>query len=359
MQQTCKLIFLSIWITCSLFARSLKTTNVIFLMTDGLYWQEVFRGADAALMTREAGGVEDVQALKSAYWSENENERRRKLMPFVWTTIAAQGQIYGDRDEHSDAVVTNGLNFSYPGYSEALCGFADARIHSNDKVANPNKTVLEWLNEQRAFAGRIAAFAAWDVFPYILNAPRAKFPINAGYDAFRLLPESTEIQLLNQLKAEQPKLWSDEPFDAVPFHTALAYLKARQPKVLFVSLGETDDWAHSGRYDLYLDATHRVDRYLQIVWETISSLPEYRGRTTLVFGTDHGRGSGAEWTSHGEKVPESKYVFMMFMGPDTPALGNRAGTATVTESQIAGTIAALLGEDYRRAVPESAPPVRD
>ncbi|MGI8992391.1 MAG: hypothetical protein ACR2I2_22775, partial [Bryobacteraceae bacterium] len=41
--------------------------------------------------------------------------------------------------------VTNGLNFSYPGYSETLCGFADPRIKSNDKVPNPNVTVLEWL----------------------------------------------------------------------------------------------------------------------------------------------------------------------------------------------------------------------
>jgi hypothetical protein len=359
LQQTCKLTVLGACFSYSVFAGPLKTANVIFVMTDGLRWQEVFRGADAALMTKDAGGVEDVDALRRAYWSENKDERRKKLMPFVWMTLAAQGQIYGDRDEHSDAAVTNGLNFSYPGYSEALCGLADARINSNDKVLNPNETVLEWLNNRPLFSGRIAAFAAWDVFPFIFNAPRAHFPVNAGYEPFRLLSGTPDIRLLNQLKADQPRLWNDEPFDAVPFYTALAYLKARRPKVLFISLGETDDWAHGGRYDLYLGAAHRADGYLKALWETISSMPEYRGRTTLIFGTDHGRGSGTEWTHHGEKLPESKYVFMMFIGPDTPSLGNRANAGTVKQSQIAGTIAALLGEDFKRAVPESGPPLAD
>jgi len=44
------------------------------------------------------------------------------------------------------------------------------------------------------------------------------------------------------------------------------------------------------------------------------------------------------------------------MGPDTPALGVHEG-ATVTQSQLAATIAALLGEDFRAAVPAAAPPL--
>lgn len=340
-------------------AASNKSENVIFVMTDGLRWQEVFHGADITLMNKQAGGVEDVPALKNVYWSDSKEERRKMLMPFVWNTVAESGQIYGDRDRQSDAVVTNGLNFSYPGYSEALCGFADPRVKSNDKVLNPNVTVLEWLNDQAAFHGKVAAFSAWDLFPFILNSARAKFPVNSGYEPFRLLPDSQNVFLLNQLKQDQPRVWDEEPFDALPFYTALEYLKTRKPKVLFVSLGETDDWAHSGKYDLYLHATHRADQYLKALWETVESLPEYRGRTTIVFGTDHGRGLGPEWTTHGEKVPEAKYVWMMFMGPDTRALGDRAGIRPVTESQIAGTIAALLGQNYRAGVSHSAMPLPD
>ena len=71
--------------------------------------------------------------------------------------------------------MTNGKNFSYPGYSEILCGFSDPRIDSNAKKPNPNVTMPEWLNGKPAFAVPMAyssqdaelraldmqSFAAW------------------------------------------------------------------------------------------------------------------------------------------------------------------------------------------------------
>jgi len=54
-------------------------------------------------------------------------------------------------------------------------------------------------------------------------------------------------------------------------------------------------------------------------------LPEYQGKTTLIFSPDHGRGTGlVDWKSHGQKVPEAKYIWTGFLGPDTPPLGERA-----------------------------------
>ena len=42
------------------------------------------------------------------------------------------------------------------------------------------------------------------------------------------------------------------------------------------------------------------------------------------------------------------------MGPGVAARGERTNTDTLTQSQIAATVAALLGLDYRAAVPEAA-----
>jgi hypothetical protein len=56
-----------------------------------------------------------------------------------------------------------------------LCGFADPRIASNDKIPNPNVTVLEWLHNKPEFRGKVAAFGAWDTFPAIFNAERPGF----------------------------------------------------------------------------------------------------------------------------------------------------------------------------------------
>src|SRR6266576_242603 len=68
-----------------------------------------------------------------------------------------------------------------------------------------------------------------------------------------------------------------------PFYTAVEYLKEKKPRILYLSLGETDDWAHEGKYREYLDSAHRVDSYLKSFWELAQSLPEYRGTTTSFF----------------------------------------------------------------------------
>ena len=48
---------------------------------------------------------------------------------------------------------------------------------------------------------------------------------------------------------------------------------------------------------------------------------------------------------------------MAFLGPDTPALGERGKGSEVTESQVAATLAALLGHDYHAAVPKTGAPI--
>ena len=68
-----------------------QTTHIIFVMTDGLRWQEVFSGAEESLMTKENGGVKDVPALRKTYWRDTPEERRAVLMPFLWKEMAAHG----------------------------------------------------------------------------------------------------------------------------------------------------------------------------------------------------------------------------------------------------------------------------
>src|SRR5579885_2281445 len=249
-----------------------ETRNVLLVMSDGLRWQEIFQGVDPELISKE-NGVGDPDAFRRLYWRETAEARRKVLMPFLWNTVARQGQIFGNRKAGSEVSVSNGLNFSYPGYSETLCGFADPRVNSNDKVPNPNVTVLEWLHQKPEFHGRIAAFGAWDVFPYILNSARSGILVNAGYDPLAAPPISERINFLNHLKSES-KVWADEAFDPYTFHTALEYLKLHKPRVLFLSLGETDEWAHEGKYEAYAESIRRVDREVEELWNTVQSLEE-------------------------------------------------------------------------------------
>jgi len=341
-----------------------QTENVVLVMIDGMRWQEVFHGADSKLLETLGSDMpgdakERADLARQRYARATEAERRQALMPFMWSVISSQGQLFGNRDLGSDSHVINGFNFSYPGYSETLTGVADPRVDSNDNVPNPNPTVFEWLNERPDFAGKVAAFGAWEVFNGIFRSQKCGFVVNAGYDPLTAIPATPRLDLLNTLKRETVRIWADEPFDPVPFHTAMEYVEAKKPRVLFVGLGETDDWAHAGSYAEYLNAAHLADEYLRQIWELMQSMPEYRGKTTLIVLPDHGRGMGVKWTDHGQKVPASMQTWMAFLGPDTPPLGERKQALPVTESQIAATLAALLGEDYRATFPKAGVPIGD
>lgn len=336
------------------------TEYVILVTTDGLRWQEVFRGAEAGLMDKEHGGVAHVAELKQEFWRDDLEERRKALLPFLWTTIARRGQIYGNVDRESVARVTNGRNFSYPGYNELLTGAADPRIDSNAKRPNPNQNVLEWLNTRPGFRAKVAAFTTWDVFPYILNRERSGLYIVAGGEPIPG-PDLTERQrLINELNQDTHRAWIDSCFDAFTFHAALEHYRRQPPRVLYVALGETDEFAHEGRYDFYLRSAHRVDDFLKRLWDEAQSHTQTRGKTTLIVSTDHGRGDGpTDWRNHGEKVRGADKIWIAVLGPDTQALGERAGIEPVTQGQVAATVAALLGEHYVSTAPRAAPPLAE
>lgn len=324
-------------------AAARETENVVLVTMDGLRWQEVFGGADERLM--QDIGADERLRVKQRYGAETAETRREALMPFFWSRIVTEGQVLGDPSKGSSVKVTNGRDFSYPGYNELLCGFGDPAVDSNEKVYNENTTVLEWLNQKPAFRGRVAAYGSWDVFPFIINDRRSRVYVNAGWAPLEY-GDKAAITELNAIARDLPHSWAGVRYDAITFRGALEHLKAEKPRVLYLSLGETDDWAHAGRYELYLDAAAVADDQLRRLWETLQSMDEYRGKTTLVIATDHGRGDGPQgWKNHSVDIEGSNRMWMAVMGPDTPARGVLKNVEA-TQSQVAATVAGLLGEDF-------------
>jgi hypothetical protein len=78
----------------------------------------------------------------------------------------------------------------------------------------------------------------------------------------------------------------------------------------------------------------------------------------LIISTDHGRGSGPEqWKDHGTDQPGSDAIWIAVIGPDTKPLGERHDVPAVTQSQIAPTMAALVGEDLHELNRHTAAPL--
>ena len=337
-----------------------KTQNVFLIISDGLRWQEVFNGAEELLLNKENGGVHDTNAVRRDFWRDTPEARRAALLPFFWTEIARHGQMFGNQGKGSVVSVTNGKKFSYPGYNEILTGSSDPRVDSNDKKPNPNVNVFEWLNHAAKLKDRVAIFGSWDVFPYIFNIERCHLPIWPGWEPRFARWEIAPPPYLTELRRDTTPMWEDLTWDSFLFHATRDYVKRSEPRLVFVGFGETDEWAHAGRYDHYLNAAHRMDGFVRRLWETVQSVSQFRGKTTFILTADHGRGSGPKaWKDHGEKVAGAEGDWIAIIGPDTAALGERSQIEPVTESQIAATIAALFGQDYHGAVPGSRVQIAD
>ena len=325
-----------------------KTENVFIITLDGLRWQELFTGADSVLI-RNKDFTRDPNELSSRFWAGTPVERRKKLMPFFWTTLEKEGQIYGNRLHGNYVDCSNKMWFSYPGYSEILCGFADdQRIKSNDKIDNPNTTVLEFLNKEKRYKGKVAAFASWDVIPFIINEKRSGIPVNGGYETAAGNDLTEREIFLNELQPRIPGHWGSVRQDAFTHYYAFEYLKKYKPKVIYISYGETDDFAHDGRYDEYLSAAFRTDQFIQDLWQWMQLQSTYKDKTTFLITTDHGRGTVPldAWKSHGDKVAGADQIWFAVIGPDTKRGGEQKNKNQIYQNQVAKTAAAFLGIDY-------------
>lgn len=322
-----------------------KTENIVIVTLDGMRWQEVFGGADKSIL-KSKRYTKEYNSTVQSFWSDNVIERRKKLFPFLWNVVAKQGQIYGNRNYCNNVNNSNPYYFSYPGYNELFTGYPDLEVNSNNKVLNKNENVLEFINKQENYKGKVAAFATWDVFPFILNKKRSGIYMNADMDSLQF--ENSNLTLINEMQFLTAKPIDVRP-DILTYFAAREYWKSYQPKVLYISFDETDDFAHAGEYDQYLKSAYAEDRMIENLWNLIQTSEQYKNKTTLIITCDHGRGdiNKDNWTDHGDNIKESGQIWMAVIGPDTYPAGEIKTAGQLYQKQIASTIAAFLGFQFK------------
>ncbi len=328
----------------TLHAQKRKTENILLVGWDGVRWEEVFTGVDSALMTdpaftKRSGG------MRSQFWNDTVAVRREKLFPFFWSVMARDGQLYGNRTIGNKVDVSNPYNLTGPGFTETLVGFADPAISGNNKVLNNSTNVLEFINKQEGYKGQVAVFAMSNLFDYILNKPRTGLMISCDTD--RVDRPEPEFRLLNEMQELGPRPFGERP-DLVTYFQAKEYLTLVHPRVMYLEMGETDDYAHAGSYDFYVSTLHSQEAMIASLWNYIQSIPQYKDKTTLLIACDHGRGGQikSQWTGHGPQIKDSKDIFILAMGPDMPALGEVGTDTQLYQGQMAATFAQFLGLHY-------------
>jgi len=330
-------------------AFSQSAENIIIITTDGFRWQEIFKGMDSAVANNTKFNQYDSAGIYKKFWADDVAERRKKIMPFLWSTVQANGQIYGNRDAGNKVNNANPYWFSYPGYSEIFTGYPDTAINSNGFPPNPHTNLLEFLNKQPKYKNKVVAFGAWDAFDRILNEGRSNIPVYSAFDPIGgKIPNATE-NVINILAKDSYKPFGEEEcLDVFTHYAAMNYLQTKKPRVLYISYGETDEWAHSGRYKDYLNSANMVDKWIQDIWNYVQSDPFYKNKTAIFITTDHGRGDAVkeEWRDHGSDIKDASQIWFAVMGPGIKAKGEVKTAQQFYQEQFAQTMAAILGVKF-------------
>jgi hypothetical protein len=325
--------------------------KIIIITTDGFRWQELFNGADSTLLFNEKY-VNDTAALSSMYWANTTEERRKLLMPFAWNYISKNGQLWGNRKYENKVSVKNLYHLSYAGYNEILTGYADKKIIRNRKRINKNQSLLSFLGAMPTYKNNVAMFGSWDIFKYIYNNKNETIYLNTGYEQTTNTSLSAMEELVNAFQNSCSNNKMATRSDMLTYSLATDYMITHHPSILHIAFGETDEYAHQGKYDKYLQQAHLFDNLLQQLWTLIQRDEFYKDCTTVFITTDHGRGEN-NWTEHGPFISSSKQTWLMQLGNNTAPLGEMKNKTDIKANQFAQTIASYLNKKFQANHPVS------
>ena len=338
-----------------------QTENIILITLDGVRIQEVFGGMDPLIVNggEESSGIYDLERALDRFWKPTSRERREALMPFFWQELAPRGIVLGNKSAGSWVTPTNPHLFSAPGYAEILTGRYQPDVVSNALERYEHETVLDRVQQALDLGySDVAVIGSWEGFKVLASSREEAFFTNGGYEDVPAPYSSPRLDYLGKLQHRVMALWEVGRSDAITTEMALEYLRLYQPRLLFLALGEGDDWTHARRYDRYLDYLRVADDYLADLWGFLESTEFYKGRTTLIITTDHGRGvTPADWIEHEEGIAGSEDIWVAVIGPDTPDLGEVSPAPTIHQADIAATILAFFRLDREQFDAQMGPPI--
>lgn len=321
--------------------------NLFIITVDGFRWKEVFEGADSTLI-HDASFVKDTFLTRLMYWDNDPEVRRKKLLPFFWNVISRKGQIHGNRNFGNKVNVKNPYRISYPGYSEILTGFADPIPILNKPVANRYENILSYLNSTDEYRNKVVSFTSWNIFPFILNEEKNKLNSNSGYE---LIEEngSANASVINAVQQNISNKSATRK-DQLTFLAAKEYITLNHPKVIFLSFGETDESAHHQEYDSYLRKAGDIDRMIAELWYYTETDPFYKGNTTFIITTDHGRGQKpSKWSKHNAVTNGSGHAWVALLGYGVEPTGEQKQKGKIYLNQFASTAVEFLGKTFEPA----------
>lgn len=317
-------------------------SNVILFTWDGVRPEEVF---DDPSETLYASG----------------DDPASPLLPHLRGELLERGVLLGNRREGSSVRIANRSRMSLPGYQSIMAGRRlDCEANTCGRI--PVETVAERIQRELGLsAAKTATIASWGRVALAAESREGATMVSAGLTATTdpqwtpglALPLDEWLRPNGAGSFETPPpipprtlaaYHGDRP-DGWTMDYALQYLRANEPRFLFISLGDADNFAHDGRRRDYLRAIRTYDAYLVLLLDTLARMGDYGRNTTVLVTTDHGRGSNSFlwsfWREHGE-FSNADHIWMYGTGPFVRPTAAPVGTP-ITHRDLRPTIERLFG----------------
>ena len=239
---------------------SLVTTppppHVVMVTIDGTRYQEVFQGTDPHLY-------------------HGRQLTAPELVPNMYHYFVEQGIVVGKLSP----MTASGPNFiSLPGYLEITRGHPSQDCQSNDCRPQVERSILQLYHTT-------AVFSSWEGIGRTIPLNFSGYT-DIGAPHYRWDPE-TETKVFQ-------------------------YLNQGQPDFLWVSLGDTDEYAHQNNYIEYINALYGADNFIGQLIQRCDP------NTIFMITVDHGRNKN--FRDHG-RDHRSRRVWLMIRGPGIPYRG--------------------------------------
>jgi len=189
------------------------------------------------------------------------------------------------------------IPLSYPSYLSQMTGKVGPCM-SNDCPRVDSETLPEELKRRLQLdKSETAVFASWEPIQRAVEHIKGNLTVDSGEDGHTRADDKT-------------------------FLLAYDYLTQIKPTFLWLSLDASDHYAHQNDRANFEKTLHEYDGYFHKLIDAVNQDP-CMDDTWFVVTTDHGRGLGKNWTSHGVKYPFSKFTWMVILHAKDLQTGQR------------------------------------
>jgi hypothetical protein len=281
--------------------------NIVLITIDGVRRKEIFEGPDVEIISK--------LRIKEKF-NKKYNQSIEELLPCIHKKLIPASEIY------KNVIVENKILLSYSGYNDILTGKSDSNIKDNNEGENPNKTFQELLIEKKKVKKeKVLICTAWSKFIDIFSYNRSNLkPENwINKTKYRKLSYKRKFNF-NRYKFKKFNLSKhvyDIQHDLDVYRHFKTNLLKRNPSLMFLGLGLTDEWADDNNYIQYWNHLILADHIIEDLINTLQKINKYKNNTIFIITTDHGRGNNYKtWKQHNSDIYGSDESWAIIYGPN-------------------------------------------